>query len=103
MKNDSIFDFEKKRNEPVQYNRDMYVKTIQAMKKVADIRDRREERFWNNRMKLTTVNKVNHINREVETHNELISNKAVKERIQENIKERLRSVENKGKMQMVEE
>ena len=28
-------------NEPIQYNRDMYVRTIQAMKKIADIRDRR--------------------------------------------------------------
>lgn len=66
----------------MQYNRDMYVKTIQAMKKIADIRDRREERFWNNRMKLAQVKNVEGINRELEIHSDLISNKELKERIQ---------------------
>jgi large subunit ribosomal protein L24e len=66
----------------VQYNRDMYVKTIQAMKKIADIRDRREERFWNNRMKLAQVKNVEGLNRELEIHSDLISNKELKERIQ---------------------
>jgi large subunit ribosomal protein L24e len=65
LTNDSIFEFEKKRNEPVQYNRDMYVKTIQAMKKIADIRDRREERFWQNRMKLGKIQRVSDMNKEV--------------------------------------
>lgn len=60
----------------------MYVKTIQAMKKIADIRDRREERFWNNRMKLAQVKNVEGINRELEIHSDLISNKELKERIQ---------------------
>ena len=64
----------------------MYVKTIQAMKKIADIRDRREERFWQNRMKLANVQKVQSMNREVEIHSDLISNKELKERIQENVK-----------------
>jgi large subunit ribosomal protein L24e len=90
MTNDSIFEFEKKRNEPVQYNRDMYVKTIQAMKKIADIRDRREERFWQNRMKLASVQKVAGMNKEVEIHCDLISNKELKETIQENVREKLR-------------
>lgn len=66
----------------MQYNRDMYVKTIQAMKKIADIRDRREERFWNNRMKLAQVKNVEGLNRELEIHSDLISNKELKERIQ---------------------
>jgi hypothetical protein len=60
----------------------MYVKTIQAMKKIADIRDRREERFWNNRMKLAQVKNVEGLNRELEIHSDLISNKELKERIQ---------------------
>ena len=66
----------------MQYNRDVYVKTIQAMKKIADIRDRREERFWNNRMKLAQVKNVEGLNRELEIHSDLISNKELKERIQ---------------------
>lgn len=34
MVKDSCFEFEKKRNEPLVYNRDLYVTTIQAMKRV---------------------------------------------------------------------
>ena len=75
MTNDSIFEFEQKRNEPVQYNRELYVKTIQAMKKIADIRDRKEERFWQNRMKLSNVHKMAKMNKEIEIHTDLISNK----------------------------
>jgi len=75
----------------------MYVKTIQAMKKIADIRDRREERFWQNRMKLGKIQKVEGMNKEVEIHSELISNKDLKERIQENLKERLREKEEQNK------
>jgi len=41
-------------------------------------------------MKLTQVKKVEDVNRELEVHSELISNKALKERIQENVKERLK-------------
>jgi len=41
-----VFEFEKKRNEPVQYNRDLYVSTIQAMQRISDIKQRREDRFW---------------------------------------------------------
>ncbi len=31
MVKDTVFDFEKKRNEPVTYNRDLYINTIAAM------------------------------------------------------------------------
>ena len=31
---DSVFEFEKKRDEPVRYNRDLMVTTIQAMKRI---------------------------------------------------------------------
>jgi large subunit ribosomal protein L24e len=41
MASDSVFEFEKKRNEPIQYNRDIYVQTIQAMRAISDIRQKR--------------------------------------------------------------
>jgi hypothetical protein len=43
---------------------------------------RREERFWQNRMKLANVQKIEGMNREVEIHSDLISNKELKEKIQ---------------------
>lgn len=49
MTKDSVFEFEKKRNEPLKYNRDLYVQTVQAMKKIDKIKQKREVLFWRNR------------------------------------------------------
>ncbi|GFU32072.1 probable ribosome biogenesis protein RLP24 [Trichonephila clavipes] len=48
---DPAFEFEKRRNVPVQYNRELWQETIQAMKKVSDIRKKREACFINQRLK----------------------------------------------------
>ena len=48
---DSTFDFEKKRNRPVRYDRDLVASTIQAMKRVEQIKQARQERFYAQRMK----------------------------------------------------
>lgn len=42
---DSTFQFERKRDEPIQYNRELYVRTVQAMKRIQKIRSRREKDF----------------------------------------------------------
>lgn len=39
---DPAFEFEKRRNIPVKYNRELWNKTIEAMKKVETIRQRRQ-------------------------------------------------------------
>jgi large subunit ribosomal protein L24e len=49
MTKDTVFEFEKKRNEPLRYNRDLYVQTIKAIKKIDKIKLRREKAFWQNR------------------------------------------------------
>ena len=46
---DSTFEFEKKRDEPLVYNRNLVVKTIQAMKRIAKIKERREMAFFKER------------------------------------------------------
>lgn len=48
---DTTFEFEKRRNRPVKYDRNLMGKTIVAMQKVSAIRVKREERFFANRMK----------------------------------------------------
>lgn len=48
---DSTFEFEKRRNRPVKYDRDLMGKTILAMQRVQHIKEKREERFFANRMK----------------------------------------------------
>eukprot|EP00941_MAST-03F_sp_MAST-3F-sp1_P001259 g1259.t1 len=50
MKVDSTFDFEKKRNRPVKYDRELMGTTLRAMKRVGQIQRAREERFFKARM-----------------------------------------------------
>ncbi|KAH9001166.1 ribosomal protein L24e-domain-containing protein [Lactarius akahatsu] len=47
---DSTIDFEKRRNVPVRYDRDLMRSTLQAMKRIAEVKKRRENAFWKNRM-----------------------------------------------------
>ncbi len=46
---DSTIDFEKRRNVPVRYDRDLMRSTLQAMKRIAEVKRRREHAFWKNR------------------------------------------------------
>lgn len=43
---DSTFEFEKKRNIPVRYDRELMEKTVRAMKRVEEIRRKREKAFF---------------------------------------------------------
>ncbi|KAG0171237.1 ATPase-activating ribosome biosynthesis protein [Apophysomyces sp. BC1034] len=47
---DSTFEFEKRRNVPVRYDRNLMATTIKAMKRVQEIRAKRERAFYQNRM-----------------------------------------------------
>ena len=47
---DTSFDFERQRNRPVKYDRDLMKKTVRAMEKVQAIKSAREKRFWDKRM-----------------------------------------------------
>ncbi|KAG8931530.1 ATPase-activating ribosome biosynthesis protein [Tulasnella sp. 418] len=47
---DSTFEFEKRRNVPVRYNRDLMETTIKAIQRVGEIQKRRERAFYKNRM-----------------------------------------------------
>merc|ERR1712118_388934 len=56
MEIDSTFDLEKKRNTPIKYDRNVWVKTVQAMKTIDKIRQARTERFHKARLsKMTKV------------------------------------------------
>ena len=50
MAMDTSFDFERQRNRPVKYDRDLMKKTVRAMEKVQAIKSAREKRFWDKRM-----------------------------------------------------
>jgi hypothetical protein len=46
---DSTIDFEKRRNVPVRYDRELMQTTVKAMKRIAEIKARREHAFWKHR------------------------------------------------------
>lgn len=64
------------------------MKTVQAMRRIADIRAKREKRFWNNRMKLAKVKKIQDMEYEVSKHPHLISEVELREPLLEKIKEK---------------
>jgi len=57
---DSTIDFEKRRNVPVRYDRELVKTTIQAMKRVGEIKARRERAFFKNRMAISRDKKLSH-------------------------------------------
>merc|ERR1711915_648987 len=48
---DNSLEFEKRRNIPVKYNRELWQKTVEAMKRVEEIKQKRQARFIMNRLK----------------------------------------------------
>lgn len=48
---DPSFEFEKRRNVPLKYNRELWTKTIEAMKKVEEIRQRRSNNYIMQRLR----------------------------------------------------
>lgn len=49
---DSVLEFEKKRNVPEKYNRELFGTVLRAMKKIDDVKDKRQKQFFENRMKV---------------------------------------------------
>lgn len=48
---DATFEFEKRRNVAVRYDRDLMQTTVKAIKRVQEIKSRRERLFYRNRVK----------------------------------------------------
>jgi len=48
---DATFEFEKRRNRPVRYDRDLMAATISTMKRVNEIQKARQDRFYDKRFK----------------------------------------------------
>jgi large subunit ribosomal protein L24e len=70
---DSTFEFEKRRNRPTKYDRNLMGKTIMAMQRVQSIKEAREERFHANRMKDSNAEKVKVARVEIEKHADILA------------------------------
>mmetsp|Transcript_11004 Transcript_11004/g.18240 ORF Transcript_11004/g.18240 Transcript_11004/m.18240 type:complete len:178 (+) Transcript_11004:49-582(+) len=70
---DSTFEFEKRRNRPVKYDRDLMGRTIVAMNRVQEIKEKREVRFYATRMKDAKAEKKKQARVEIEKSIELLA------------------------------
>lgn len=70
---DSTFEFEKRRNRPVKYDRELMGQTVQAIQKVQAIQTAREERFFAARMKDAKVEQKKQARVEIEKSIELLA------------------------------
>mmetsp|Transcript_31091 Transcript_31091/g.88198 ORF Transcript_31091/g.88198 Transcript_31091/m.88198 type:complete len:163 (-) Transcript_31091:97-585(-) len=69
---DATFELERRRNRPVKYNRETVAKTVRAMKKISEVREKRQERFWEARMARAKGTKVAADRKELEQQIHLI-------------------------------
>eukprot|EP01134_Creolimax_fragrantissima_P008179 CFRG8179T1 len=70
---DSTFSFEKKRNVPLKYDRDLWANTLLAMKRIAEIKEKRERQFIKDRLKQSKEDKNQLAIQEVERGINLIA------------------------------
>ena len=78
---DPVYDFEKIRNTPIKYNRDIWTDTIQAMDKLAKIRKDREDRFFERRMRRAQHDKKEMIKADLIRHEQLIADPKIREKV----------------------
>merc|ERR1712113_296870 len=91
LMHDSTLDFEKKREEPVRYNRDLYIKTVQAIGKIEKIKAAREKRFRNARIKEAKRRNVELIDRKLVSKFNYIKDEAVRDKYMQKNKESLKA------------
>jgi large subunit ribosomal protein L24e len=69
---DPSFEFEKRRNVPVKYDRELWSKTVEAIKKVNEIKERRERHFVMERLRKGTQREIHDDIRDVQKNISLI-------------------------------
>ncbi|KAG2387261.1 hypothetical protein C9374_001593 [Naegleria lovaniensis] len=69
---DSTFEFEKKRNVPLKYDRELYAKTIHAIKRVSEVQEQRQRAYYFKRMVPSLKVRKMQVARELKTNIDLI-------------------------------
>jgi len=86
---DTTLQFAARRNVPVRYNRELTQKTLHAIKRVSEIRARRERVFYRKRMAGNRQRELETARKLVETHGHLLP------RLRGSVQKRVRDVEKK--------
>ena len=104
LKVDASFEFEKRRNRPVRYDRDLMAATITTMKRVKEIQMARESRFHEQRFKGVKTSERARQKAEVAAHLDLVRPASARLRAAErNAQEKARLAEGAGGGGMKEE
>lgn len=65
---DATFELERKRNRPERYDRNVVENTVKAIKKIDEVRVKREAKFWESRMKVKKERKADVVELEKNIH-----------------------------------
>eukprot|EP00761_Pharyngomonas_kirbyi_P011349 gb/GECH01011374.1/.p1 GENE.gb/GECH01011374.1/~~gb/GECH01011374.1/.p1 ORF type:complete len:165 (+),score=30.98 gb/GECH01011374.1/:1-495(+) len=84
---DTTFGFEKQRNEPPKYDRELYATTIKAIKRIENIRKRRQDHFYRQRMKKAKVHQKREMLLELKRDLDLVLAPQVQEPVKAKIAE----------------
>ncbi|GAM28334.1 hypothetical protein SAMD00019534_115100 [Acytostelium subglobosum LB1] len=93
---DKTFEFEKKRNRPVKYDRDLVSTTIKVMKRVDEIKQRRAQHYYDARMKPARKLEKQQVLREIDQHIDIIRAPSALNKMKEKI------LANKAKLQKLQ-
>jgi len=88
---DSTFDFEKRRNRPVKYDRDVMGQTLDAMKRVQEIKSAREQRYFQRRMRDVKQMENVRARKEIIQNIDLVAPAASKQRQTTNVVEKAKA------------
>jgi large subunit ribosomal protein L24e len=89
MKVDSTFDFEKRRNRVVKYDRDLMATTLKAMKRVEEIKETREKRYYERRMRVKKVQEKAQVKLDIKQNINLVAPDVVRAKAQLNASEKM--------------
>ena len=70
---DSTFEFEKRRNRPIRYNRETMSQTLNAMKRVSEIQHKRQDLFFQMRMRAHKGTQREQVRAEIEKGIEILA------------------------------
>lgn len=80
---DSTLEFEKRRNVPVRYDREMMQQTVKTMKRVQEVKKKREHVFYRKRMEKAKQAKKEATIKEVQKDIQLIKVPSLKKKVAE--------------------
>ena len=99
---DPIYDFEKIKDTTIKYDRKVWVDTIQAMGKIEKLKKKKEDKFFERRMKRAEKDKKKQMKSNLIKHSVLISDPQIREKVEklkeeEDEKRKLKEESNKNK------